>query len=476
MQLRRASGLPDPAGEPVAAATQRPLDDARFAAALAPLVPDDPRRVAVAVSGGADSVALLLLMARWASTRRVALVVLSVDHCLRSESGAEARWVADLARRLDLPCEILAWTAPKPASGLPAAARAARYRLLLEGCRRHGAAHLALAHHRDDQAETVLLNLGRGSGVDGLAAMPALRRVHGIALLRPLLDVDKACLRATLRAAGQDWLEDPTNRDPRFLRPRLREVAPALAAAGVTPARIAGTARRMARARAALEAATDALSVQAARRAAQGHVLLHRRALAAAPDEIALRLLARLIRGISGAVALREERLERLLAWVQAGPGSGGRTLGGCRVVARRDELLLCRELAAVGPDVALAPGDRAVWDGRFVVALAPDAAPGVVRPLGPRAAAPGAAALPGVVRAGLPALWSGDRLVAAPLAGLAGGGFDATLLEPAGGGNIVGEAVQDDMVSCLARTSAYLYGDGCSIVASPPTLNVACG
>ncbi|MHC2512527.1 tRNA(Ile)-lysidine synthetase-like protein [Bradyrhizobium elkanii] len=188
--------------------------------------------ILLAVSGGPDSVALMWLAARWrrALAQGPRLVAVTVDHGLRPEAAREARDVKRLARSLDLPHHTLRWTGPKPGTGVPAAARAARYRLLAQAARKHGATHILTAHTRDDQAETLLMRMLRGSGVAGLSAMARETERDGVLLTRPLLDVSKAQLIATLKKARIGFADDPTNRDRSFTRPRLRALMPMLAA------------------------------------------------------------------------------------------------------------------------------------------------------------------------------------------------------------------------------------------------------
>lgn len=198
----------------------------------------------------------------------------------------------------------LRWQGPKPVSNVAALARAARYGLLARACRLARTEGLLLGHQQEDQAETFLLRLGRGSGVDGLAAMAPQSRRDGIDLLRPLLTVPRARLVATLQASGQAWIEDPSNLDPRHARVRLRALLPALAEAGLTPARIAAGAANLARARQALEAATADLAARALSRT-EGRVEIDLARLGPAPREIGLRLLDRVLRDIGGRTAPR---------------------------------------------------------------------------------------------------------------------------------------------------------------------------
>src|SRR5947199_3069880 len=215
--------------------------------------------VVLAVSGGPDSVALMWLAARWRRglKRGPRLIAVTVDHGLRKEAAREARDVKDLARMLGIEHRTLRWRGAKPKSGLPAAAREARYRLLARAARECGASHLATAHTRDDQAETLLMRLLRGSGVTGLAAMAAETERDGVRLLRPLLDTSKSELIATLQAAGVGFADDPTNRDSAFTRPRLRALMPVLAEEGAEAKTLARLALRLARANAAVELLAD---------------------------------------------------------------------------------------------------------------------------------------------------------------------------------------------------------------------------
>jgi len=215
--------------------------------------------IVLAVSGGPDSLALMWLAARWrrALKKGPHLVAVTVDHGLRKEAAREARDVKHLARSLEVEHRTLRWQGEKPKTGLPSAARDARYRLLVRAATRCAASHIFTAHTRDDQAETVIMRLSRGSGLAGLAAMARQSERDGVVLARPLLDLPKSRLIATLNKAGIAFADDPTNHDPRFTRPRLRALMPALAAEGADARGLARLAARLARANAALEIMTD---------------------------------------------------------------------------------------------------------------------------------------------------------------------------------------------------------------------------
>jgi tRNA(Ile)-lysidine synthase len=246
------------------------LDDAAmFEKDSAPISASDARHlfgdwkaapaIVLEVSGGPDSVALMWLVARWRAAQRSGprLMAVTVDHGLRAEAAREARAVKHLAGTLDLPHRTLRWTGPKPKTGLPAAARDARYRLLTKAARGIGATHILTAHTRDDQAETLLMRMSRGSGLAGLAAMARQSERDGVLLARPFLQLPKSRLVATLRKAKIGFAVDPTNQDTSFTRPRFRALMPALAAEGCDSRNLARLASRLARANAALEVLVD---------------------------------------------------------------------------------------------------------------------------------------------------------------------------------------------------------------------------
>ncbi|HEX9468822.1 MAG TPA: tRNA lysidine(34) synthetase TilS, partial [Bradyrhizobium sp.] len=215
--------------------------------------------IVLAVSGGPDSIALMWLAARWrrALARGPRLFAVTVDHGLRTEAAREAREVKRLARALDLPHRMMRWSGAKPKTGLPAAARDARYRLLAQAAQESGATHILTAHTRDDQAETLLMRMLRGSGIAGLAAMAREVERDGVLLARPFLNVSKSQLIATLKKAKIGFADDPTNRDVNFTRPRLRALMPLLAAEGGDTHNLARLASRLARANAAVEILVD---------------------------------------------------------------------------------------------------------------------------------------------------------------------------------------------------------------------------
>jgi tRNA(Ile)-lysidine synthase len=273
--------------------------------------------IVLAVSGGPDSIAMMWLAAHWRRALRKGprLVAVTIDHGLRPEARREARGVKHLAKTLDLPHRTLRWSGAKPKTGLLAAARDARYRLLAKAARAAGATHVLTAHTRDDQAETLLMRMARGSGIAGLAAMARQSQRDGVVLARPLLHVPKARLVATLKKARIGFADDPTNRDASFTRPRLRALMPTLAAEGFDARNLTRLASRLARANAALEILADGAERYLALRAGDPmHAGFDAHAFAGLAEEIRLRLLLRRIDRIGHEGPAELGKVEALLA------------------------------------------------------------------------------------------------------------------------------------------------------------------
>jgi tRNA(Ile)-lysidine synthase len=305
----------------------------------------------LAVSGGPDSTALMVLAARWrgrAKTPR--LIAVTIDHGLRKESKREAKAVEKLAQKLGIEHRTLQWTGRKPTTGLQEAARLARYRLLSNAAKEVGAGYVLTAHTLDDQAETVLFRIARGSGISGLAgmysswSMPVEEGV-GIQLVRPLLTIPKSRLIATLKAAKIPYADDPSNRDPRFTRSRLRELMPTLAREGLTASRLALLADRVQRIEETLlelMAHTNSRVVAVGRSTDDNPVtILHTDVFSGLPREIAIRVLGWTIRKAAGG---RPElgKLEVFYGAMYRAIDDGTpfrRTLAGALVTVARDKI-----------------------------------------------------------------------------------------------------------------------------------------
>jgi tRNA(Ile)-lysidine synthase len=278
------------------------------------------------------------LLARWAKSQNAPPPpVLIVDHGLQNTSSANAQRAATWAKALGLDAHVLTWKGRKPKGDIEAAAREARYRLMGEWARHNAMAALFLGHTRDDQAETFLLRLARGSGLDGLSGMRALAPYplagfENVRLVRPLLDEPRGVLRDYLRYLEQDWLDDPMNEDPRFARVRLRAIRDTLEGAGLSSQRIADAAAHLSRARAALDEITANVMTRGCR-IEKDAALVDAALIAAAPQEIGLRVLAGILMSISGAqYRPRFAGLSLLFSRIKSGELGNGATLGGCRI------------------------------------------------------------------------------------------------------------------------------------------------
>lgn len=404
-----------------AAEAATPVADGELDALFAPVA--GASTIALAVSGGADSLALLDCVDRWRRRRgRPEAIVLTVDHRLRPGSDREAAEVVAVAQSRGLRGRVLVREGPPPAGDVEAAARAARYRLLIRAAGAEGASHLLTAHHRDDHAETFLMRLARGSAVFGLAAMRPTVRAGVVAIVRPFLELAQSRLAATAAAAGLAPVVDPMNADPRYLRARIRLLLPALAAEGLDGEALAATARRLAGAADALDQWTSRVIAGTVTVDAFAIAWLDRAGFLAEPEEIRLRLLARLLIAVGGEpYPPRFERLSALQAGM-TGDGRLKRTLAGAVIDARGKRFAIYREVGREGlPEIAVAPGFTGIFDHRFSVEIGPGAPDGLTlsglgeegrRETGARPDVP-----PGALTA-LPAIRRHGTLIAVPSLG----------------------------------------------------------
>lgn len=338
--------------------------EAGFAAAMAAFAPFEPSpHVAMGLSGGADSTALALLLNDWVAARGGRLTALTVDHGLRATSQAEAAQVARWAATAGINHVTLTWSGPKPRRAIQERARAARYRLLETWCAEAGVLHLCLGHQADDQFETVAMRAARRSREEGLAGMAALVEHRDVRLLRPLLGVRRAAIVAWLARRAAAWIDDPSNRDPRFLRSRLRESG----SPGGGPAATAAAAR------AAIDAAVSACAAASCTFEPEGTASVELAGLAAWPPAVVRRLLQRVLVTCGGGHHTpREAALDGFVAWLAAPGAQRSRTLGGCVCKITGDRLIVAREPSAIPGRSAVVSPREGAWDGRFEIRLAP--------------------------------------------------------------------------------------------------------
>ena len=337
--------------------------------ALGPFEPAP--RLAVGVSGGADSMALALLLHNWVRAKGGALTALTVDHGLRPGSAEEAAEAGRLLAARGLKHVVLRWDEEGPRSGIQAAARSARLRLLSDWCAREGVLHLALAHHAADQSETLVQRLWSGSGLDGLAAIAPVRELRHCRLLRPLIAIAPERLRATLCAAGMPWLEDPSNDDTRFGRVQARRFL----AGRADPLRSRRLAVEACHAlghwRRTMEQGCAELAARACRLHPLGYAELDWQVLHAAPRRLSERLLRGLFRAVGGAAyAISEEEAEAARRWLCEDHRGVSFTAGRCQLLAGQgagERALLCRERRAL-PQFTCTGSGPWLWDGRFLL------------------------------------------------------------------------------------------------------------
>jgi tRNA(Ile)-lysidine synthase len=325
------------------AADQSPVAESELSALFGDF--ENSGKMLLAVSGGPDSTALLVLAAKWRAKRGRGpeLVAATLDHGLRAASKSEAKAVAKLAAKLGISHHTLAWKGKKPITGVQEAARDARFAMFSKLAKEIGADTLMTAHTRDDQAETVLHRMGRGSGLGGLAGIRRLHRRDGIFLARPFLGLPKARLVATLKKLRISFATDPTNADTKYLRARLRRLAPLLAKEGIDAANLALMAKRVARANAALDRLADEAAF-ALRMDREAGLAFEARGFLLMPEELGIRMLRTALdaEGIEGPAELAkvEALYESLAAAYRAGEGLK-RTLAGAAVTLSEAALVV---------------------------------------------------------------------------------------------------------------------------------------
>ena len=331
------------------------LSPADFAHLFEPLTSFD--HILVAVSGGVDSTVLLHALSQWVRPQTATnpandkmplkISVVCVDHGLRDGSAHEARAVKHRAEMLGCDCAVLRWRGEKPVTRLQEKARSMRYELLQKHARKIGAEAIVLAHHADDQAETMLMRMAAGSGPEGLCGMQVQTKRDGMLLVRPFLSLPKSALVATARAAEWDWHEDPSNQQERFERVRLRRMQALREGAGLTSARLVRLAARLARQQEAInwmaEQSWSNVSFLTGLDAPEKATVVLQAALWTLPAEIGIRVIAKAVHVLKPDAALRLERIETLHAvlrdWERK-QQKGRRTLGGCVLNLSRDGVL----------------------------------------------------------------------------------------------------------------------------------------
>lgn len=391
-----------------------PVSDSEFAAVMLPF--QDRTPIAVAVSGGADSMALLYLLHRWSLVNKVALNALTVDHKLRSGSTAEAKQVGSWCAEMGVAHEILTWSDEKPTRRIQEVARRERYALLQNWCTRMGVAHLFVGHNRNDQAETFLLRMSRGSGPEGLSGMPLVNQRDMISVIRPLLNIERLRLEMTLRLAGRGWIDDPGNADDRFARVRVRHKVELLEGHGISVAAVAKTARICGKWRQKRECDMSAVASRSVTLYPEGFADIDRQELTKADYDTVLAVVSALLKLIGGRDFAPKRSRQAPLCRALVDPSKNFVcTLGNCFIAAEGNRIRLWREFGTISDEASLDGPSPVVWDGRFLVYFDPSKAPneafiGALGRAGWEEIAGDVGAkfrrIPGPVRYGFPAIW----------------------------------------------------------------------
>ncbi len=337
-----------------------------FDAAMSAFGPFEPNPdIAVAVSGGSDSMALILLVDFWVRVRGGRVIALTVNHGLREETAFETRIVKEWMQKRRIEHKILDWNGEKPKTNLQSQARNARYKLIDDWCRDHRILHVLVGHTANDQAETYLMRLRRQSNLDGLAGMSAIRELVNCRLLRPLLSIKREDLRKFLSRAGQKWLDDPSNSDRRYERTEVRNL---ILSGLFSLDQLWHSASNYGRLRIALEHSADQFIASSSRLNSAGYIAINRSKLRTIKSDTAIRVLGRAIAAAGGSWHFPPQAALRSILSVCGSSVLTSRTLGGCRIIASSVEVIICRESRNLPEATTLVSGLSFLWDRRIFV------------------------------------------------------------------------------------------------------------
>ncbi len=343
------------------------------------------KKIGVAVSGGGDSLAMLLVAASSIDRINCQIEVATVDHGLRADSGAEAQFVKDICDSIYLKHSILPWEKPDKINNIQNCARLARLRLLTEWANRDEISIILLGHSADDQAETIIMNLIRGSGIEGLRGMPSFFLNEGIIFARPFLSVGRERLRSFLQDHEYSWIEDPSNSDEKFQRVRVRKILPKLSELGLTIKKINLTGERMACASSLLRQLAGSEIEKCISINSWGELKLHKKHFLFLPMEIQMRILTAVVGGLRGTqYRPRYKLIKSLLGKMSKDKNQLGVTTCGLKVTENTNDFLFQREISGI-PEIAKITSftgsnlvgktlrkakNRFVWDNRWVISI----------------------------------------------------------------------------------------------------------
>ncbi len=330
---------------------------------------DENSSFVVAVSGGADSLALTFLLADWCKKNNIKLSAVTVDHGLRQGSAKEAESVNSLLKKNNINHIILRWIGDKKSSNIQAEARDARYKLITDFCKDNNAKFLFVAHNKQDQAETVLLRLMRGSGVDGLSGIAEDSQINGVRVIRPLLSYSKNEIRAFLRQEGHEWIEDPSNENIKYARVNVRKFIESAEDSDLLIDRLAETSLNLRRSRDYIETKMSQDCKEVFFIKSEGYCILDWKKFNSLHEEVAYRLLSSIVKIVGGEYYKpRFEKIKTLYYAIKDNNLAGGNTLGGCIIFSdkNKEHIVIARELSSIRSDIKIEPGQKVFWDNRF--------------------------------------------------------------------------------------------------------------
>lgn len=340
------------------------------------------KNIAVAVSGGSDSMALAIAAKEIIADESSNLIALTVDHKLRDESKNEAIQAGKWLNKCGINHHVLAWNGEKKQSNIQSEARNARYKLLTDYCHASGIDLLLIGHNSEDQAETVLMRLMRGSGVDGIAGVSARTVAHGINILRPFLKIKKQQIKEFLTTMGQNWIEDPSNLNEKYARVVARNFINQAADKDLLVDRLVETAENMSQSKSYIESKIAEDMQRAVKIYAEGYVVIDAEVFKLLHVEAAYKILSKIVQAVGGSYYKpRFEKLKNLYQKIYKNNLAGGVTLGGCSIWQANEKnaenlIYISREVADIIPEQLLYVSNspnKFVWDGRFICEISPD-------------------------------------------------------------------------------------------------------
>ena len=343
-----------------------PLTDSRICGLFSSYINHD--RIALAVSGGRDSMALMYLVYRWKAhlALNIEIEVLTVNHNLRKAAEDECGFVQKIAKNYGFKHKVLIWEHEHVETSIQEKARKARYQLMLDYVREENIDTILTAHTSDDNIETFIMRLAKGSGLDGLKSINEIRHEDGIQIERPILSLSRSITTEILRSMGNEWVDDPTNDDESFERVKIRNNISSLSSFNISSGNLTKTIQRLARAHESISFFTDLLSQELVELNELGYADVNFDKLRNYPKEIILRVFAKALTDINGGTVSLSS-LEAVFAELIKTERS--KTLNGCQIIPQKNKYVIVRENRGISP-VEIKINERISWDGRFDVHL----------------------------------------------------------------------------------------------------------